>query len=344
MFGVRDRGRLRIGDRNVDVPLVRYADRRRIPTRRRTQEETRHADEPPAGARRSDAGACSAPARRAVPARRRAPRRAPPRARRPARRRVPPRAAPPRARPPRPTIRIGSDNFYESKLMAEIYAQVLEHAGYTVDRKFGLGSRQDARSRSHRAGQIDLVAEYVGSGLGYYDKTKITGDGAGQRRPPSRPRHDKGNLATVLGDRARARTRTRRRPHGHRDHASTSTKMSDLAAVQDQLKWGLPPDCDTNPLCKGALESYGITYPPKSAKALGRVRRRRSPRPSRARRSTSPALLDPAGHRAVRLRRARRRQEDPAGREHRPGRPQRLPGQGRQDRLLRRSSTPPRPR
>ena len=36
-----------------------------------------------------------------------------------------------------PTVRIGSDNFYESKLMAEIYAQVLEHAGYTVDRHLG---------------------------------------------------------------------------------------------------------------------------------------------------------------------------------------------------------------
>ena len=31
-------------------------------------------------------------------------------------------------------IKIGSDNFYESKLMGEIYAQVLEHAGYTVER------------------------------------------------------------------------------------------------------------------------------------------------------------------------------------------------------------------
>ena len=46
------------------------------------------------------------------------------------------------------------------------------------------------------------------------------------------------------------------------------TKMSDLAAVQDQLKWGLPPDCDKNPLCKDALVSYGITYPPKQRQAL----------------------------------------------------------------------------
>ena len=44
--------------------------------------------------------------------------------------------------------------------------------------------------------------------------------------------------------------------------------MSDLAAVQDQLTWGLPPECDARPLCKGALEAYGITYPPKQREAL----------------------------------------------------------------------------
>ncbi len=47
------------------------------------------------------------------------------------------------------------------------------------------------------------------------------------------------------------------------------TKMSQLAAVQDDLKWGLPADCDTNPLCAGALEEYGITYPPAQREALG---------------------------------------------------------------------------
>src|SRR4051812_16677238 len=65
-----------------------------------------------------------------------------------------------------PTIRIGSDNFYESKLAAEIYAQVLEGAGWTVDRQFGLGSRPD-REPAFEGGQVDLVPEYIGSGLGF---------------------------------------------------------------------------------------------------------------------------------------------------------------------------------
>ena len=85
------------------------------------------------------------------------------------------------------TIRIGSDNFYESKLVAEIYAQVLEANGWTVDRQLGLGSRAE-RNPVFQGGQVDLVPEYVGSGLGYYtlaaDASEelgalaVTGDGA----------------------------------------------------------------------------------------------------------------------------------------------------------------------
>ena len=163
-------------------------------------------------------------------------------------------------------IRIGSDNFYESKLMAEIYAQVLENAGYTVERKFGLGSRQE-RIPTMDAGQIDLVAEYVGSGLGFYDKTKISGDGqanadalqaalnaaSGHHGPRDRARQDTNAFAV--------RTDTATDAQPHQDERPRRS--------QDQLKWGLPSDCDTNPLCAGALKDYGINYPPKQRTALG---------------------------------------------------------------------------
>ena len=46
--------------------------------------------------------------------------------------------------------------------------------------------------------------------------------------------------------------------------------MSDLAAAQDDLRFGLPPDCETNVAgCKGALEDiYGITWPPANLELL----------------------------------------------------------------------------
>jgi len=36
------------------------------------------------------------------------------------------------------------------------------------------------------------------------------------------------------------------------------TSLSDLAKVAGELKWGLPPECASNPLCAGALQKYGI--------------------------------------------------------------------------------------
>ena len=162
-------------------------------------------------------------------------------------------------------IRIGSDNFYESKLMAEIYGQVLEANGYTVERKFGLGSRQQ-RIPIMDSGQIDLVPEYVGSGLGFYDTSKITGDGAKNAAALQTALTAKQQTVLGISPGQDSNAFVVRKDTADSLHL---TKMSDLAAVQTQLTWGLPSDCDTNPLCSGALKLYGITYPPAKRSALG---------------------------------------------------------------------------
>ncbi|HEX5014694.1 MAG TPA: glycine betaine ABC transporter substrate-binding protein [Candidatus Limnocylindrales bacterium] len=173
--------------------------------------------------------------------------------------------APPASEAAKAPIRIGSDNFYESKLVAEIYAQVLENDGYTVERKFGLGSRQE-RIPTMDAGQVDLVPEYVGSGLGFYDQTKISGDGQANADALQEAVKSKGLtvLAISPGEDTNAFAVRAEDATG-----KNLTKISDLVAIQDTLKWGLPSDCDTNPLCAGALKEYGLTYPPKQRTALG---------------------------------------------------------------------------
>ncbi len=168
---------------------------------------------------------------------------------------------------PKAAIKIGSDNFYESKLVGEIYAQALENAGYTVERKFGLGSRQE-RIPVMDAGQVDLVPEYVGSGLGFYDATKITGDGQENADALQAALTAANKGITVLAIAPGSDTNA----FAVRPDTATSlglSKLSDLAAHQDDLKWGLPADCDTNPLCAGALEKYGINYPPEQRTPLG---------------------------------------------------------------------------
>lgn len=60
------------------------------------------------------------------------------------------------------TVRIGSANFTENRLLAEIYATALEIRGVTVERRFGIGSRETYFPALQR-GEIDLVPDYTGN-------------------------------------------------------------------------------------------------------------------------------------------------------------------------------------
>jgi osmoprotectant transport system substrate-binding protein len=64
--------------------------------------------------------------------------------------------------PPADTIRIGSANFPENRLLGEIYAQALEAKGVAVEREFGLGSRE-VYFPALQDGSIDLIPEYSGN-------------------------------------------------------------------------------------------------------------------------------------------------------------------------------------
>lgn len=61
-------------------------------------------------------------------------------------------------------IQIGSKDFTEAILVAELYAQVLERAGFTVERKFNLGATPIAHEALLK-GDIDLYPEYTSTGL-----------------------------------------------------------------------------------------------------------------------------------------------------------------------------------
>jgi osmoprotectant transport system substrate-binding protein len=62
------------------------------------------------------------------------------------------------------SVRVGSKNFTESFVIAEIYAQALEAVGIHVERRFNLGSTQIAMAAIQR-GDIDLYPEYTGTAL-----------------------------------------------------------------------------------------------------------------------------------------------------------------------------------
>ena len=66
-----------------------------------------------------------------------------------------------------PTIVIGSQDYYSNEIVAEIYAQALANAGYTVDRQFRIGQRE-VYLPEIEAGRIDLFPEYSGPLLQYW--------------------------------------------------------------------------------------------------------------------------------------------------------------------------------
>ena len=157
----------------------------------------------------------------------------------------------------KPVVRIGSDGFYEAKLMAEIYGQALEAHGYTVDRtSIGLGTRT-VTAAAIESGKFDLKPEYIGSGLAFY-KGNATGDPAANSAALQQILTGKGGGITVLNFSPAADQNAFVVTQATATQFSLA-KMSDLTAVQSQLKFGVATDCSTNPVCAAALQTaYGL--------------------------------------------------------------------------------------
>jgi osmoprotectant transport system substrate-binding protein len=171
-----------------------------------------------------------------------------------------------------PTVIVGSDGFYESVLAAEIYAQALEAEGFGIDRAgLAIGARE-ARIEAFRSDQINLMPEYVGFGLEFFTRGPDASEEIAAIETSGNAETDAGSLqtvldtlgfdATVLGVSSGQDTNAAVVRPDTAEELGLS-KMSDLAAVQDDLRWGLPPECEGNPPCGGALANdYGIDWPP----------------------------------------------------------------------------------
>lgn len=154
------------------------------------------------------------------------------------------------------SITIGSAGFYEAQLMAEIYAQALEANGYTVERNLGIGPR-DTTQPAIESGDIDLQPEYIGSLL-----TFLGGSASGDPDATFEALQAAlGEVGLTALDYAPAQDQNAFVVRSETAEQYGLTTMSDLAEVATELVWGLPPECETNALCSGALEdTYGIPY------------------------------------------------------------------------------------
>jgi osmoprotectant transport system substrate-binding protein len=157
------------------------------------------------------------------------------------------------------TIVVGvSGAFAENQIVAEMYAQVLERAGYTVERQLDLRSREISQN-ALESGQIDLKPEYLSSLLLFLDpNASASGDPADVTGQNSRLLQPKGvSLLTPSpaqdNNEFVANSKTAQR--------FNLTTMSSLASVAGQLTLGGPPECPQRPFCMPGMNSvYGILF------------------------------------------------------------------------------------
>jgi osmoprotectant transport system substrate-binding protein len=162
-------------------------------------------------------------------------------------------------------ITIAGFKFSEGSVLAELYGQALQHAGYTVKFDLNLGTREVV-APAIKTGQVDLYIGYAATDLEFYD------NGAGEATGFAQDTANKLNVhLNPLGLEALT-------PSPAQDQnafavtQATAQKynlktLSDLAAVSSQLVMGAGPECKTRPFCLPGLQRvYGIKF--KSFKTL----------------------------------------------------------------------------
>lgn len=156
-------------------------------------------------------------------------------------------------------ITVGSFEFAESILLAEIYSQSLEHAGFTVERAFALGPREFV-APALAVGLIEFVPEYVGSAATFVHRGQPADSSdlatSYERLVSGLRGHPVAALTPSPAQNANAFVVAR--PTAE---AMGLRTLSDVAEFADDLVFGGPPECQRRALCLvGLAEEYGITF------------------------------------------------------------------------------------
>ncbi|MFP3906713.1 MAG: ABC transporter substrate-binding protein [Acidimicrobiales bacterium] len=156
--------------------------------------------------------------------------------------------------PDGPTIMLGAQDFAESEVLAQVYGQALDAAGYPVDYQ-ALGGFREIVFASFDSGDINFTAEYAASALEFLN------EGAGEATS------DIEETAELLGGYLEDEGLVALEASPAVDSNSfvvtqETAEEHDLSSVSDlteDLDLGGPPDCPENPFCiPGLRDVYGI--------------------------------------------------------------------------------------
>lgn len=156
------------------------------------------------------------------------------------------------------TLTVGGVAFAENQIVAEMYAQVLENAGYTVERQTGLESREVLQP-AIEAGDIDIAPEYLSSLLLFLDPDAAASGDPEEARSALEPLLEERGQSLL--DSSEANDTNAFVVTQETADANDLASVSDLAPVAGDLTLGGPPECPDRPFClPGLQEVYGIEF------------------------------------------------------------------------------------
>jgi osmoprotectant transport system substrate-binding protein len=157
---------------------------------------------------------------------------------------------------PSDTIVVGSANFQENVLLANIYAEALKAKDVKVSTKLNIGSRE-AYVPGLEDGSIDLIPDYTGNLLLYFDKEAEATSSEDVYAALPKVLPDK---LTVL-DQSKAEDKDAIVVSKDTASKYNLKSIADLASVAGQLTLGGPPEFKTRPDgIKGLKERYNVTF------------------------------------------------------------------------------------
>jgi osmoprotectant transport system substrate-binding protein len=157
--------------------------------------------------------------------------------------------------PDGPSIKIGAQDFGESAILASIYDQALDEAGFEADIA-EVGGFRDLLFAAFESGDVNLAPEYVASELNFLEADSATSDvdeSLGLLQPLL---EEKGLTALTPSDAVDQNVFVMT---AERSEELGIESLSDLAEKGADLKLGAPQDCEENAFCiPGLQEVYDL--------------------------------------------------------------------------------------
>jgi osmoprotectant transport system substrate-binding protein len=159
------------------------------------------------------------------------------------------------------TVTIGAQDFGESKILAEVYAQGLKAAGFNTSVKtLGANAFRPVEIDAFKSNTINFAPEYAASMLEYVNNKKgeATGDAAATTDKLNTYLPTIGSGLVALEPSNAVDTNAFVITKKTSDDKGIKS-LSDLASKGKGLKLGAPSDCATNPNCVPGLKKlYGL--------------------------------------------------------------------------------------